>query len=192
MAEDGTLSIVRRGLTDHLFVSPWQGGKHLMCRSSQDTSGVRGIGLSAWHWSLRVLRDSTAHCSGKKEASPMRTVATLAFTLITARTWGIRGGIPRRWGILRVPIVLALVWVSAALAHAPNGMWHTDGPADETVYSLAVAPSATASHYVYAGTTNAVSRADSATLNWSSTSNGLPTNTADGALVTVLSLAVDP
>lgn len=122
----------------------------------------------------------------------MRAVATPAFTLLTARTWGMRRGRPRRWGILLVPIALALVWVSAAPAHAPNGLWHTDGPADETVYSLAVAPSATASHYVYVATTNGVYRADSATLHWSSTSNGLPTNTADGTLVTVLSLAVDP
>ena len=122
----------------------------------------------------------------------MRTVATPAFTLITARTWVVRRRMPRRWGILLVPIALALVWVSDAPAHAPNGMWHTDGPVDETVYSIAVAPSSTASNHVYAGTTSGVYRADNATLSWSAASNGLPTNTADGTLITVLSLAVDP
>lgn len=118
----------------------------------------------------------------KGGVSAMRTVATPACTLITGRT-------------LLVLIAIVWVWVTDVPAHPPNHpihTWHTDGPAGEIVYSIAAEPSSTASNHVYAGTTNGVYKADTATLNWVAASNGLPTNAADGTLLTVLSLAVDP
>jgi len=122
----------------------------------------------------------------------MRTVAAPASMLTTGYSGGVSERIPGHWGVLLVLITLALRWVSEVSAHPPDSVWHTDGPADETVYAIAVEPSSTTNSYVYAGTTNGVYKADSATLSWSSASNGLPTNTADGTPVTVLSLAIDP
>src|SRR5215470_4666534 len=137
-------------------------------------------------------RRPSASAPQSKEAPSMRTVAAPASMLTTGYSGGVSERTPGHWGVLLVLMTLALRWVSEVSAHPPDSGWHTDGPADETVYAIAVAPSSTTGSDVYAGTTNGVYKADSATLRWSSASKGLPTNTADGTLVPVLSLAVDP
>ena len=70
-------------LADHLCVSPWQGGKHLMFRRCHDTSDVRGTDFLAGP--VRGVRGSTAHILDGRQGPPFPTRRAGAPYDITSR-----------------------------------------------------------------------------------------------------------
>jgi hypothetical protein len=86
-------------------------------------------------------------------------------------------------------LALAFWLLTADLAHAGVNQWTSNGPAERSVFALAVDPKAPA--IVYGGTDQGVFKSIDSGGNWTATNNGLPNFLPTGA-IGITALVIDP